>query len=97
MHLGRVVELAEASQVFGDPRHPYTRALLASVPSGDPGQRRGAAPLAGEPPSPVSPPTGCRFHTRCPLLAVSPDARCASEDPVLRGIPERRAVACHQA
>lgn len=97
MHLGRIVETAGTAELFRDPRHPYTRALIASIPSGDPAHRRGAAPLAGEPPSPVSPPAGCRFHTRCPLLSASPDARCASEDPASRVLPEGRSVACHQA
>ncbi|TDV11759.1 ABC transporter ATP-binding protein [Paraburkholderia caballeronis] len=66
MYLGEVVEVGSAESVFDAPRHPYTRALLQSMPSVDPLHRTTVAPLSGDPPNPVDPPTGCRFHTRCP-------------------------------
>ncbi|WP_432240270.1 ABC transporter ATP-binding protein [Herbaspirillum robiniae] len=65
MYLGQVVEVGPADQVFDAPRHPYTRALLRSMPSMDPTRRTEEAPLAGDPPNPINPPPGCRFHTRC--------------------------------
>ncbi len=85
MYLGRIVELGPASQVFGAPKHPYTRALLAAVP----GQGAKAPPLAGDVPSPMAPPTGCRFHTRCTFA----EAGCREHDPALRG--GSHAAACH--
>jgi peptide/nickel transport system ATP-binding protein len=65
MYLGQVVEVGPAEQVFDAPRHPYTQALLRSMPSTDPLRRTTEAPLAGDPPNPIDPPPGCRFHTRC--------------------------------
>lgn len=65
MYLGQVVEVGAAEQVFDAPRHPYTRALLQSMPSMDPNRRTEEAPLSGDPPNPIDPPSGCRFHTRC--------------------------------
>jgi peptide/nickel transport system ATP-binding protein len=67
MYLGRIVECAEASRIFAEPRHPYTKALLASIPVTDPGERRTRELLSGDLPSPVDPPSGCRFHPRCPV------------------------------
>ena len=73
MYLGQVVELGATDTLFADPRHPYTRALLSSMPTMDPDARTQAAPLAGDPPNPINPPSGCRFHTRCPVaMAVCP-------------------------
>ncbi len=66
MYLGEVVEIGAVDEVFARARHPYTRALLKSMPSTDPTQRTTEAPLAGDPPNPIDPPPGCRFHTRCP-------------------------------
>ena len=77
MYLGQVVEMGPAETLYGEPLHPYTRALLASAPSGDPDQRLETVPLSGDPPSPVNPPSGCRFRTRCPFVMD----RCAVEDP----------------
>jgi oligopeptide/dipeptide ABC transporter ATP-binding protein len=89
MYLGRIVEEGPARQVFEDPRHPYTRALLAAVPGQGPS--RGAAPvLDGDVPSPINPPSGCRFRTRCPHA----EAICAAEMPQLAGEDAHRA-ACH--
>jgi oligopeptide/dipeptide ABC transporter ATP-binding protein len=89
MYLGRILEEGPAAEVLGAPRHPYARALLASVP------RLGAAPIAaaapGEPPNPAQPPGGCAFHPRCPHA----EARCAAEPPHLAAVAPGHAVACH--
>jgi oligopeptide/dipeptide ABC transporter ATP-binding protein len=77
MYLGRIVETGPASRIFAAPHHPYTRALLASAPADHPRRRRAGAALAGDIPSPLDPPRGCRFHTRCPLAMD----RCRVEDP----------------
>jgi len=79
MYLGEVVELGPVDQVFDAPRHPYTQALLRSMPSMEPGQRTESAPLSGDPPNPIDPPSGCRFHTRCALAR----AACAAEAPAM--------------
>jgi peptide/nickel transport system ATP-binding protein len=79
MYLGQIVEEGETERIFRDPRHPYTRALLAAVPSVDPARRGVRARLVGDVPSPARPPSGCRFHTRCPEVL----ARCSREDPIL--------------
>ncbi len=88
MYLGQLVEMAPAAQLYAAPRHPYTRALLAAVPEPDPAAQRAKlrVPLRGEIPSPSNPPTGCRFHTRCPVA----EARCSVEIPAWR-----EGVACH--
>jgi len=89
MYLGRLVELAEAAELFARPRHPYTRMLLDAVPRLEAiGARR--TPVAGEVPDPLAPPTGCAFHPRCPHA----NARCAAERPALEGTGARR-IACH--
>jgi dipeptide transport system ATP-binding protein len=92
MYLGRPVEQGPAPAIFGAPRHPYTRALLAATPHVEPGERRQRVPLTGELPSPLAPPTGCAFHTRCPYAAD----RCRRERPELRPVDGRDA-ACHFA
>jgi oligopeptide/dipeptide ABC transporter ATP-binding protein len=79
MYLGRLVETAPAATLFNRPLHPYTRALLDAAPVPDPSQRRARAVLSGDLPSPIDPPPGCRFHTRCPHA----DARCSAETPGL--------------
>jgi oligopeptide/dipeptide ABC transporter ATP-binding protein len=91
MYLGRVVEQAPKRALFADPLHPYTQALLAAVPVPDPRLAAPPVPLAGEIPSPLDPPSGCHFRTRCPV-AVS---RCASEAPPLREVAPGHRVACH--
>ena len=93
MYLGRLAELAPKDSLFESPRHPYTRALLSSVPEPDPvGERtRKRQVLAGEVPSPLNPPTGCRFHTRCPVARE----QCKSDVPVWREIAPSHHVACH--
>ncbi|WP_119153792.1 ABC transporter ATP-binding protein [Caldimonas tepidiphila] len=88
MYLGQVVEIGDSESLFESPRHPYTRALLSSVPSMDPDRRTEAPPLAGDPPNPIDPPPGCRFHTRCPHA----QAVCSQRVPVLQ--PGAHAVAC---
>lgn len=90
MYLGRIVEQAPAAELFGAPRHPYTRALLAAAPVPDPSRRTTPTALAGEPPSPLSPPPGCAFHPRCPH-AID---RCRRELPLLHG--DAHTTACHR-
>ena len=93
MYLGSIVELAPTDVVFAAPAHPYTAALIASVPAPHvrAGPRVVKAALAGDPPSPLDPPTGCHFHPRCPFGTDL----CVSERPVLRDIGSGRSVACH--
>lgn len=91
MYLGKLVELASIGALFAGPRHPYTRALLAAVPRPDPTLRGGRTPLEGDMPSPVDPPSACRFHTRCPHARE----RCATEPPALVSDASGHAVACH--
>ncbi|MDP2005284.1 MAG: dipeptide ABC transporter ATP-binding protein [Rubrivivax sp.] len=90
MYFGSAVEQGPKAQVLGAPRHPYTQALLSAVPALKARDRRQRLPLRGEMPSPLAPPTGCAFHTRCPLAV----ARCRAEVPALREVAGRR-VACH--
>jgi oligopeptide/dipeptide ABC transporter ATP-binding protein len=96
MYLGRIVELADTEDLFTRPRHPYTKALLSAVPSPDPDLVNDdeRIVLTGDVPSPVNPPSGCRFHPRCPRA----QSRCAVEDPVLgvrSGDEDTHTVACH--
>jgi len=93
MYLGRIVEMGPAAQVYREPRHPYTRALLSAVPVPDPQRRRGRIVLAGDVPSPARPQAGCPFHPRCPVAV----ARCAVEVPALAAGGDGRLVACHLA
>src|SRR5437870_8138824 len=84
MYLGRIVEVARTEQIFSAPRHPYTRGLLAAIPRMTEGAADGSAPaIAGDPPSPLRIPAGCRFRTRCPIA----QPRCETEDPVLAAAP----------
>jgi peptide/nickel transport system ATP-binding protein len=91
MYLGKIVEVAPRRQIFASPAHPYTRALLSAVPVPEPGAARKPMILRGDVPSPVNPPTGCRFHTRCPLAFD----RCRSEEPELRSVAGDQWAACH--
>ena len=92
MYLGRIVEVASSNDLYTRPRHPYTEALLASVPVPDPRVRRARVVLKGDVPSPLDPPAGCAFHTRCPIAR---QGLCDVERPVLREIAPGHQVACH--
>jgi oligopeptide transport system ATP-binding protein len=91
MYLGQIVEEAPTKAIFEAPAHPYTAALLSTNPSIDPARRRERIVIKGEIPSVVNPPSGCRFHTRCPHAV----ARCSAQAPDLREIGEGRRVRCH--
>ncbi|HZR72043.1 ABC transporter ATP-binding protein [Bradyrhizobium sp.] len=91
MYLGKIVEMAPRNQIFAAPKHPYTRALLSAVPVPDPAARRTPMILKGDVPSPINPPRGCRFHTRCPYVFD----RCRTEEPELRQAAEGQWAACH--
>ncbi|MFN8630219.1 MAG: ABC transporter ATP-binding protein [Chloroflexota bacterium] len=96
VYLGRIVEIGPADEVIANPRHPYTRSLVSVIPVPEPGLREGRLLLTGETPSPVSVPTGCRFHPRCWLRErLGNPAACERDDPALRG--DGRQVACHFA
>jgi oligopeptide/dipeptide ABC transporter ATP-binding protein len=85
------VETAPREALLFDPRHPYTEALLAAVPTPDPGRRRTHVPLTGDMPSPTNPPSGCAFHPRCPRAMP----RCAVETPMPSKLAGDHVVACH--
>jgi peptide/nickel transport system ATP-binding protein len=91
MYLGKIVELADRRELFGNARHPYTRALLSAVPVPEPNARTERVALRGDVPSSVNPPPGCRFHTRCPLAFD----RCRVEEPHLREVASHHVSACH--
>lgn len=92
MYLGQVVELAEAKELIRAPQHPYTQALISAVPEVDPDTKRRRIVLPGEVPSPIHPPSGCRFHPRCPL-AERP--LCVTDQPSLRELSQNHHAACH--
>ena len=91
MYLGQIVELAEKTELFSHPLHPYTEALLSAISIPDPHQKRKGILLPGEVPSPVNPPLGCRFHTRCPKIMEI----CHQEEPPLRQLEKNHLVSCH--
>ncbi|MDB5590976.1 ABC transporter ATP-binding protein [Enterovirga sp.] len=90
MYLGRVAELGASAEVFERARHPYTAALLSSMPSLDPDRRTEEAPLAGDPPNPIDPPPGCRFHTRCAFA----EPICSATEPPLAAAGAHHEAAC---
>ncbi|MDR6291496.1 oligopeptide/dipeptide ABC transporter ATP-binding protein [Inquilinus ginsengisoli] len=93
MYYGRIVEMAPAKQLFRAPRHPYTKALLAAVPSLDLARRDDPVPRLGDPPDPARLPSGCRFRNRCPIALP----RCSEHEPALAGVDDGHAVACWAA
>jgi oligopeptide/dipeptide ABC transporter ATP-binding protein len=98
MYLGRIVEVGTVEQLYRDPRHPYTVALLSAIPVPDPRRRRKRLVLKGDVPSPAAPPSGCRFHTRCWLREqLGNPERCVVEDPALRPLSPGHTAACHFA
>ena len=91
MYLGQVMEMGPANEVYDRPLHPYTQALMSAIPEPNPRRRRQHVVLSGSVPSPVDPPPGCPFHTRCPIA----EARCSAERPEIRAVASGRVVACH--
>lgn len=91
MYLGRIVEIASHKDLYKDPKHPYTRALLSAIPVTDPSLKRERIILEGDVPSPLNPPSGCNFHTRCPYCMP----QCREEVPELQILTELHSVSCH--
>ena len=91
MYLGKVCEIGTTESIYSKPAHHYTAALISSVPVPDPTHKTERTPITGEPPSPVDPPSGCRFRTRCPAATEL----CATEEPMLREVADGQFVACH--
>jgi oligopeptide/dipeptide ABC transporter ATP-binding protein len=98
MYLGRIVEVADRETLYRDPRHPYTEALMSAIPVPEPALRRRRIILMGDVPSPLNPPSGCRFHPRCWLREQLGNPQiCETQDPPLRPFDDDHIVACHFA
>ena len=91
MYLGKLVEVGTSAEICTAPKHPYTKALLSAVPVPEPGRKRERIILKGDVPTPINPPSGCRFHTRCPIV----EDRCRTDEPPLRRLADGRLSACH--
>jgi len=91
MYLGKLVEVGTSAEICTAPKHPYTKALLSAVPVPEPGRKRERIILKGDVPTPINPPAGCRFHTRCPIV----EDRCRTDEPPLRRVADSRLCACH--
>jgi oligopeptide/dipeptide ABC transporter ATP-binding protein len=91
MYLGRIVEIAPSRELYTQPKHPYTEALLSAVPIPDPSAKKKRIVLTGDVPNPVNRPSGCHFHPRCPKATE----RCRIEEPVLKSVGEQHQAACH--
>jgi len=91
MYLGKIIETADYASLYKDPKHPYTKTLLSAIPVPDPLRKRNRIILEGDVPSPINPPTGCRFHTRCPDRMDI----CEREEPKMKGFGANHAAACH--
>jgi peptide/nickel transport system ATP-binding protein len=95
MYLGKIAEMASSEEIYGNPKHPYTRALLSAIPIPDPQYHKDRIILKGDVPSPISPPTGCYFHPRCPVAREN----CKSDAPNLRDLSssgqDRHDASCH--
>lgn len=91
MYLGKIVEVASRNELFGNPQHPYTQALMSAIPVADPRAKRMRIILPGDPPSPLRPPVGCRFHTRCPEAI----ALCSQQEPPILDLGRAHLCACH--
>ena len=93
MYLGKIVEVGPAEELCNNPKHPYTKALISAVPVADPEAKRDRTVLKGDIPSPIDPPSGCHFRTRCPIATE----RCSVEEPLLRPVGKDQIAACHYA
>ena len=91
MYMGKLCEVGPSEKLYRDPEHPYTQALLSAIPNPDPRAPRQPLQISGDLPSPLDPPSGCRFRTRCPRA----QERCAQEEPAMRAVGDDHFVACH--